>query len=298
MAASSLPRAHIVMDLARARRPNEPKSGGGRARAAAVENWDAVFRLIMARLRLTVDDHDAELSTSPEGKSLRRVQTGVLECLSALGQIYEVLTQEKGRRNRLEQEVFDARTTIAQVCDELARAQIAAKQVRHRALHDGLTLLPNGAYFRTRLERALGRHEPPCQALAVLYLGLNLQGFKPTVDRYGHDARDELLKMIAGRLAVAARAEDMLSRLGNDEFACLVPGLSKRDELSDFANKLLGVVSAPLKFGVSHLCMRPNIGIAIYPRNGTSAKALLTNAEFAMYRAKQHDTGYAFVDER
>jgi diguanylate cyclase (GGDEF)-like protein len=176
--------------------------------------------------------------------------------------------------------------------------QIAAQRVRHRALHDGLTLLPNGRYFRTRLERALGRDELPHQALAVLYLSLNLEDFEPSIDTYGHDAGDELLKMIAGRLGVAARAEDMLSRLGNDEFACLVPGLSKRDELSDFANKLLGVVSAPLRIGVSHLCMRPSIGIAIYPRNGTSAEALLVNAQCAMYRAKQHDTGYAFVDER
>ena len=176
--------------------------------------------------------------------------------------------------------------------------QIAAKRVRHRALHDGLTLLPNGRYFRTRLERALGRDELPHQALAVLYLSLNLEDFKRSIETHGFDAGDELLKMIAGRLAVAARAEDMLSRLGNDEFACLVPGLSKRDELGDFANKLLGVVSAPLKIGVSHLCLRPSIGIAIYPRDGTSAEALLMNAEFAMYRAKQHDTGYAFVDER
>jgi GGDEF domain-containing protein len=68
---------------------------------------------------------------------------------------------------------------------------------------------------------------------------------------YGHVAGDELIKMIAGRLAVAPRAEDMLSRLVNDEFACLVPGLSERAELNDFADKLLGVVLAPLKIGVS-----------------------------------------------
>jgi diguanylate cyclase (GGDEF)-like protein len=298
MAVSSLPRTQIVTDMGRRHGPNEPKSGGARASAAAIENWDSLFRLIMARLRLTVGEHDAQLSTSREGKALRRIQTSVLECLSALGQIYEVLTQEKRRRNQLEQEVFEARTTVARVCDEIARAQITAKQVRYRALHDGLTLLPNGGYFRTRLEQALGHGEPPHQALAVLYLSLNLEDFKPSVETYGHDAGDELLKMIAGRLAVAARAEDMLSRLGNDKFACLVPGLSKRDELSDFANKLLGVVSAPFEIGVLHFCMRPSIGIAIYPGDGTSAEALLLNAEFAMYRAKQNDTGYAFVDER
>ena len=298
MAISSLPRAQSVKDLTRTHRQNKPKSGGARASAAAVENWDAVFRLVMARLRLTVCDHDAELSTSPEGKALRRVQTSVLECLSALGQIYELLTQEKRRRSQLQQEGFKARTTVARVCDEIAGAQIAAKRVGYRALHDALTSLPNGRYFRTRLERALGRVAPPHQALAVLYLSLNVEAFNPSIDEHGHDVRDELLKTIAGRLAVAARAEDMLSRLGNDRFACLVPGLSKRNELGDFANKLLGVVSAPLKIGVSHLCLRPSIGIAIYPRDGTSAEALLANAEFAMYRAKQHDTAYAFVDDR
>jgi diguanylate cyclase (GGDEF)-like protein len=179
--------------------------------------------------------------------------------------------------------------------NESATAQSAAKRVRYQELHDGLTLLPNGEYFRARLELALGRSEPPHQALAVLYLSLNLENFN--LSTYGAHAGDELLKMIAGRLAVAVRAEDMLSRLGKDKFACLVPGLLKRDELSDFANNMLNVVSAPLEMGVLHLCVHPSIGIAIYPRNGASAAALLMNAEFAMYRAKLHDTGYAFADE-
>jgi diguanylate cyclase len=182
--------------------------------------------------------------------------------------------------------------------NESATAQSAAKRVRHQGLHDGLTLLPNGEYFRKRLELALGRRGPPRQALAVLYLSLNLENSKLSIATYGPHAGDELLKMIAGRLAVAVRAEDMLSRLGKDKFACLVPGLPKRDELSDFANNMLNVVSAPLQVGGSHLCVHPSIGIAIYPRNGTSAAALLKKAEFAMCSAKQHGTGYAFSDER
>ena len=183
--------------------------------------------------------------------------------------------------------------------NESATAQSAAKRVRFQELHDGLTLLPNGEYFRARLELALGRSEPPHQALAVLYLSLNLnlENCNLSIAEYGPHAGDELLKMIAGRLAVAVRAEDMLSRLGKDKFACLVPGLLKRDELGDFANNMLKVVSAPLEMGVLHLCVHPSIGIAIYPRNGTSAAALLMNAEFAMCRAKLHDTGYAFADE-
>ena len=127
MAVSPLRHAQIVTGLASMHRPNEPMSGGARVGAAATENWDSLFRLIMARLRLTAGDGDTEPSMSAEGKALRGVQTSVLECLSALGVIYEVLRQEKRRRNQLEQEVFEARTTIARVYDEIARAQIAGR---------------------------------------------------------------------------------------------------------------------------------------------------------------------------
>jgi len=165
-------------------------------------------------------------------------------------------------------------------------------------LHDALTLLPNREYFRARLELALSGNEPPHQALAVLYLSLNLEDYILPINAYGHHAGDEFIKMIARRLVAAVRAEDMLSRQGKDRFACLVPGRAKRDELSDLAGIVLSAVSTPLEAGVLHLCVHPSIGIAIYPLHGTRAEALLMNAEVAMNRAKQNDTGYAFADER
>jgi diguanylate cyclase (GGDEF)-like protein len=182
--------------------------------------------------------------------------------------------------------------------NESSVAQRTAKGVRYRGFHDGLTSLPNAKYFRARLEQAIGRREPPHQSVAVLCVGLDLEDFKLTLDTFEHDAVDKLLKMIAAQLAAAARAEDMLSRMGKDRFAYLVPGLRKRDELSDFARHVLGSFSAPLEAGRLQLCLRPSIGIAIYPRNGTNAATLLMNAELAMCRAKQYGTGHAFADER
>jgi diguanylate cyclase (GGDEF)-like protein len=189
-----------------------------------------------------------------------------------------------------------ARTVLAQARNGPNEAQRAAKRACYSALHDGLTLLPNGKYFRARLEQALGHTEPPHQALAVLYLNLN--DFTLFIDTYGHDAGDELLKIVAARMLLAMRAEDMLSRLRNDEFACLVAGLPTRSQLSDLVHGLLRAVSAPLKIGILYLCVHPNIGIARCPADGVSAEALLANAEFAMRLAKQHKTGFAFVDER
>jgi len=163
-------------------------------------------------------------------------------------------------------------------------------------LHDGLTLLPNGEYFHARLGQALGHTEPPRQALAVLYLNLN--DFTLFINTHGNDVGDELLKMVAARMLLAVRAEDMVSRLRNDEFACLVAGLPNRSQLSDLASTLLRALSAPLQIGILYLCVHPNIGIARYPADGVSAEALLANAEFAMHLAKQHKTGFAFVHER
>ena len=192
------------------------------------------------------------------------------------------------RNGRLLQGAFQARA---------AEAQIAAKQARYQALHHGSTRLPNREYFRARLERALRRSEPPNQALAVLYMSLNLEDFQPSIDACGREAADKFLKSIASGLAAAVRAEDMLGCLDSDQFVCLAPGLSKREYLSGLANKMLSSVPFPLRIGALQLSVRPSIGIAIYPQDGTSAEVLLSNAKLAMHSAKQRAAGHTFVDE-
>ncbi|MEP6883140.1 MAG: GGDEF domain-containing protein [Gammaproteobacteria bacterium] len=175
--------------------------------------------------------------------------------------------------------------------------QAAAKRARILALHDAPSSLPNGEYFRARLEQALARDEPPYQDLTVFCISLNFEDFRPAIDACGREAGAEFLKSIAATLTAATRAEDMLGRLGRDEFVCLVPGMPKREQLSALAKKLLGCIPFPLRIGALQLCVRPSIGIAVYPRDGTSAEVLLSNAEFAMYRAKNLEAGYTFVDE-
>jgi diguanylate cyclase len=178
-----------------------------------------------------------------------------------------------------------------------AEAQNAAKQARYRALHDEPSRLPNAEYFRVRLERALGRSEPPYQALAVLYISLNLEEFQPTIDACGREAVDKFRKSVAAALAAVPRAEDMLGCLGGDTFVCLAPGLSKREQLSALAKKLLSSIPFPLRIGALQLCVRPSIGIATYPCDGASAEVLLSNAKFAMQRAQQREAGHTFVDD-
>lgn len=175
--------------------------------------------------------------------------------------------------------------------------QAAVKRARHQALHDAPSSLPNGEFFRARLEQALARGEPPYQDLTVFCISLNFEDFRAAVDACGREAGAEFLKSIAATLAAATRAEDMLGRLGRDEFVCLAPGMPKREQLSALAKKLLGSIPFPLRIGTLQLCVRPSIGIAVYPRDGTSAEVLLSNAKFAMYRAKHLQAGFTFVDE-
>jgi diguanylate cyclase (GGDEF)-like protein len=195
---------------------------------------------------------------------------------------------ESSRHGQLLQSAFQARA---------AEAQIAAKQARYRALHDEPSRLPNAEYFRARLERALCRREPPYQDLAVLCIGLNLEEFQASIDACGREAVEKSRKSVAAGLVAASRAEDMLACLGGDTFACLAPGLSKRDQLSALAEKLLGSIPSPLRIGALQLCVRPCIGIAAHPCDGASAEVLVSNAKLAMQRARQRETGHLFADE-
>jgi diguanylate cyclase (GGDEF)-like protein len=106
-------------------------------------------------------------------------------------------------------------------------------------------------------------------------LYLDLDGFKLINDLHGHDAGDELLRIVGARLARVVRSGDMVNRLSGDEFACLLVDMPDREPLRRLACKLFESVSAPLKIGRLKVSMRPSIGIATCPRDGTSADPLL-----------------------
>ncbi|HJV96339.1 MAG TPA: GGDEF domain-containing protein [Albitalea sp.] len=212
-----------------------------------------------------------------------------------LDPLHSTLEHALGRAERLELELFDARTALAQLRAELVGTQAGERRARHSARHDPLTALPNGGYFRERLDHALACADAPNPTLAVLYL--DLDGFKLINDTHGHAAGDELLRIVAARLTRAVRAEDMVSRLGGDEFACLLGGMPSRDQMSHLASKLFDAVLAPFQIGELRLSVRPSIGIAMCPTDGVTCDALLKNADTAMYCAKRRQLGCVFFDQ-
>ena len=168
---------------------------------------------------------------------------------------------------------------------EAERLQRAShRQLAHIAQHDALTGLPNRLYLRARLPRALRHAASAERLLALMYL--DLDHFKNINDSRGHGAGDELLQVVAKRLRAAIAAQDVIVRMGGDEFvvvAALLPDVAAVDTL---AARLLAAVQAPLVVGDSHLSITASIGVALHPRDGLDMEALLKHADIALYQAK------------
>jgi diguanylate cyclase (GGDEF)-like protein len=209
-------------------------------------------------------------------------------------QLYTTLKFEVRRNYHLGQEVTTLRAMIAKIQEELAGTQEREKRARYLAFHDDLTALPNRRFFRERLGCALKNQWAGPPHLAVIYL--DLDDFKALNDTYGHATGDVLLNLIAERLAHALRAEDLVSRLGGDEYACLITGVSNRDRLQQIASTLFETVSAPFKIGTLTLNVRPSIGIAVCPSDGTTTDDLMKAADTAMYGAKRKRSSFSFFE--
>lgn len=159
----------------------------------------------------------------------------------------------------------------------------------HRATHDALTDLPNRVLFLDRLGRAIAhasRHQGP---VGVLYL--DLDRFKDVNDTLGHEAGDQLLQITAKRLLDCAREEDTVARLAGDEFAILLPYLSSADDVLRIAERVLEALVEPSAVGGERVRNAGSVGVAVYPQDGTTALELMTAADSAMYRAKDHGGG-------
>ena len=151
-------------------------------------------------------------------------------------------------------------------------------QLRHQALHDALTGLPNRALIMDRAEQMLVHARRDGTEASAMFI--DLDGFKGVNDTFGHPVGDELLRVVAARIAGVLREIDTIGRLGGDEFVVLVEG-----EAAQIAERILGVLREPFDLGTgSTISVTTSIGIASGDRK--AAKDLLRDADIALYEAK------------
>lgn len=178
-----------------------------------------------------------------------------------------------------------AETLIAGTCLDITDQKNAGESLLHAAQHDSLTGLPSRALtyaFGDRLLAAAPRRATFC---AVLFV--DLDRFKPINDTYGHAAGDEVLRKVARRLRRCVRGEDVVGRLGGDEFMVVLAQLEDIDSITHVANHCLQAISQPLFFNNIKLQVSASIGISVYPNDGSNMGTLIRNADVAMYHAKK-----------
>jgi diguanylate cyclase (GGDEF)-like protein len=139
--------------------------------------------------------------------------------------------------------------------------------------------------LQQKLPEALARSARSGKPLAVFFL--DLDGFKSVNDRYGHDAGDELLRILAQRIVATVRRTDTVARLAGDEFVVVLELLSHADDALDVAAKLLPALGHPFALEAATVTLSGSIGIALHdPASRESPDALLARADHAMYEAK------------
>lgn len=175
---------------------------------------------------------------------------------------------------------------IASFSDISERKQ-QEERIQQLAFHDALTGLPNRRLLSDRIDVAIAQAWRDRSNLAVLFV--DLDRFKTINDSLGHSAGDELLKQVGQRLSALVRSGDTVSRIGGDEFVVLSPGCVRPSDAAALADKILFEVAQPYWLGDTRLQITPSIGIALFPDNGTDAGTLISNADAAMYLAKENE---------
>jgi diguanylate cyclase (GGDEF)-like protein len=182
-----------------------------------------------------------------------------------------------------------------QLEQSLAKLMDLEAKLRHQALHDALTGLPNRRLFHARVEESLERAEGDGTEPVVLFL--DLDGFKAINDDLGHGAGDELLVAFAERLRGNVRPDELPARLGGDEFAILLES-GGREIAEDVAQRLVSAVKNPFSIHGRHLQIGLSIGIAA-AGSARGVEELLANADLAMYAAKSEGlSSYALYSDR
>ena len=170
------------------------------------------------------------------------------------------------------------------VHEDITQRRAAEARFEYIAHHDVLTGLANRAVLQRSLPEAMHRAKRNGTMLAVMFL--DLDRFKLVNDSLGHSIGDALLKAVGDRLRSAVRAGDIVARLGGDEFAIVQTDLAQAAGSVILAKKLLSRIAEPIEVGNQEINTTASLGITLYPNDESDPEQLLSNADLAMYRAK------------
>ena len=241
--------------------------------------------LLISNLQMLThdDDHDKVL-----GHHLRQLLTDELpsfqielKCYHKIvGKMVWALLSASLVRNAAEEPQY----SIIQIQDITDRKH-AEQQLVYIGNHDPLTGLLNRVQFHDRFTQALSsvqRHETK---LALMFL--DLDRFKLINDTLGHRIGDLLLQAVSERLKSSIRINDTLARLGGDEFVVLLSDINLIDDVARIAQKTIELLTQPFTLEGNDIVITASVGISVYPDDGENSQILLTNADTAMYLAKE-----------
>ncbi|WP_078548395.1 EAL domain-containing protein [Litchfieldia alkalitelluris] len=181
--------------------------------------------------------------------------------------------------------VVDGKTVgVYCIAKDMTEQRNMQEKIHHMAYYDSLTNLPNRQLLSERLKEVLTESEQNNHSFAVLFI--DLDHFKFINDTMGHDVGDLLLKEVAKRLQLSIRDQDMVSRLGGDEFIILLNNVEK-EVVNRIALRIIDQFRSPLDLkNVEEVLISPSIGISLYPDDANNIDAMVKYADTAMYMAK------------
>jgi diguanylate cyclase (GGDEF)-like protein/PAS domain S-box-containing protein len=183
--------------------------------------------------------------------------------------------------------LFDASGAFAGyrgVGKNITERKQAEEKFAHVSNHDALTGLPNRTMFGTLLSVSLRNAQRYGRAFALLFI--DLDRFQVVNDALGHEAGDELIKEMGARLSLTVRTSDVVARLGGDEFVVLAQEVAEPWQVETVARKILAALAQPVVLREQEWRTTASIGICMYPADAQDERALMRNADIALYRAK------------
>ncbi len=168
----------------------------------------------------------------------------------------------------------------------ISERKILETITKELANHDHLTGLPNRRLLLDRLSVSLNRSKRRAARIAIFFI--DLDGFKPINDSFGHETGDQVLKIVAKRLKKAIRNSDTVARAGGDEFIVILNDIKNLSSVSHVAQKIISLINEPIHVAEKEHFTGCSIGISLYPQDGNNHFELMKNADKAMYGAKEN----------